>query len=65
MNKNSTHVAAWMGGQFRGRLDTCMCMVESLCCPPETITKLLSIFQYKIKSLKVVLMRNTEIWKCK
>lgn len=53
MNKNSTHVAAWMGGQFRGRLDTCMCMVESTCCPPETIHKTICpIFQYKIKVLK-------------
>ena len=24
-----------------GRMDTCMCMTESLCCPPETITALL------------------------
>ena len=24
-----------------GRTDTCICMAESLCCPPETITSLL------------------------
>ena len=24
-----------------GRMDTCMCMAESLCCSPETITTLL------------------------
>ena len=24
-----------------GRMDTCMCMAQSLCCPPETITTLL------------------------
>ena len=24
-----------------GRMDTCICMAESLCCPPETITSLL------------------------
>ena len=24
-----------------GRIDTCICMAESLCCPPETITTLL------------------------
>ena len=23
-----------------GRIDTCICMAESLCCPPETITTL-------------------------
>ena len=25
-----------------GRMDTCLCMAESLCCPPETITTLLT-----------------------
>ena len=31
-----------------GRLDTCICMAESLCCLPETVTALLSaILQYK------------------
>ena len=34
------------------RTDTCICMAESLCCPPETTTILLTILQYKIKSLK-------------
>ena len=29
------------GGGVWGRMDTCMCMAESLCCPPETITTLL------------------------
>ena len=24
-----------------GRMDTCVCMAESLCCPPKTITALL------------------------
>ena len=24
-----------------GRMDTCMCLAESLCCPPGTITTLL------------------------
>ena len=38
------------GKGVRGRTDTCMCMAESLCCPPETITTLLmGIFQNKIK----------------
>ena len=36
-----SYVAAWMGGEFVGRMDTCICMAESLCCPPETITTLL------------------------
>ena len=32
--------AAWMGGVW-GRMDTCICMAESLCYSPETITTLL------------------------
>ena len=36
------HVAAWMGGEFGERMDTCICMAESLCSPPETITLLIS-----------------------
>ena len=35
------YVAAWMGGEFGGRMDTCTCIAESLCCLPETITTLL------------------------
>ena len=31
----------------------CICMAESLCCPPETITTLLTILQHKIKSSKI------------
>ena len=30
-----------IGRGFGGRMDTCICMAESLCCPPETITTLL------------------------
>ena len=29
------------GRGFVGRMDTCICMAESLCCPPEIITALL------------------------
>ena len=36
-----SYVAAWMGGEFVGRMDTCICMTESLGCPHETITTLL------------------------
>ena len=35
------YVAAWMGGGVWGRMDTCICMAESLRCSPETITVLL------------------------
>ena len=38
---------------FFGEMNTCICMTESLCCPLETITTLLTaIPQYRIKSLK-------------
>ena len=38
-NSAQCHMAAWMGGG-RGRTDACLCMAESLSCPPETITTL-------------------------
>jgi len=40
-NSAQCYVAAWMGGEFGGRMDTCIYMAESLCCPSETITTLL------------------------
>ena len=40
-NSGQWYVAAWMGGEFGGRMDTCICMAESLCCLPETITTVL------------------------
>ena len=38
------HVAAWMGGGFEGRLDTCVCVTESLWHSRETITALLTSY---------------------
>ena len=29
------------GREVWGRMDTCICLAESLCCPPEAITTLL------------------------
>ena len=40
-NSVQCYVAAWMGGESGGRMDTCICVVELLCCAPETITTLL------------------------
>ena len=40
-NSAQCHVAAWMGGVFGGRMDTCRCMAESFGCPPETIAAIL------------------------
>ena len=39
-NSVQCYVAAWMGGDFGGKMDTCVCMAESLHCWPETITTL-------------------------
>ena len=44
-----------------GRVDTCICMVESLCCPPETITILwLAIPQFK-KSAALLIIRLAKL----
>ena len=40
-NSAQCYVAAWMEVVFGGENDTCICMAESLCCSPETITTLL------------------------
>ena len=40
-NSAQCYVAAWIGGGGWGRMDTCVCMAESLRCSPETITTLL------------------------
>ena len=42
-----------------GRMDTCICMAESLCCPPETIRTLL--IGYEVKSLSHVRLFTT-LW---
>ena len=38
--RNSLNVM-WQPGWEGGRMDTCICLAESLHCPPETIMKLL------------------------
>ena len=41
------------GRRLWGRMDTCICMAESLHCSPETIkTLLITIPQYKIKKFR-------------
>ena len=43
------------GRGVQGRMGTCICMSESLCCPPETITTLLigyTSIQNKVRSQK-------------
>ena len=40
-NSAQSYVAAWTGEEIGGRIGTCICMAESLCCSPGTITALL------------------------
>ena len=49
-NSAECYVAAWMGGSW-GKMDTCICMADSLSCLPETITTwLIAYAPNKIKS---------------
>ena len=41
-----------MGGEFGGRMDTCICMAESLLFSPETITTML-IGYNPIENIKI------------
>ena len=40
-NSAPCYVAVRMGGEFGGRMDTCICMAKSLHYSPETVTTLL------------------------
>ena len=40
----STSCGSLAGRGVWGRMDTCVCMAESLCCPPETVTILLTTY---------------------
>ena len=47
VNKGNHYVTAWIEVEFEGEY---IYMPMSLCCPPETIAKLLIVYiQYKIK----------------
>ena len=45
-----------------GRMDTCICMAESLCCPPETIITLL-IGYTRISEKAMAPHSSTLAWK--
>ena len=51
-NSAQYYVVAWMGGEFGGRMDTCVCITESLCCLPETITTL--FIGYTLTQIKIL-----------
>ena len=49
----SMFCASLDGSEVLGRMDTCICMAEFLCCSPETITTLfITVPQDKIKSFE-------------
>ena len=49
-NSAQCYVAAWMGGEFGGRMDTCVYMAQSLHCSPEITQRCqLDMPRYKIK----------------
>ena len=50
-NSAQCYAAAWMGGQL-GREWTRVCMAESFCCPPETLTTLLTDYTPTQKGFK-------------
>ena len=56
-NSAQCYVAAWMGRSLGENGDTCICMAEPLCCPPETITALL-IGYIPIQNKKVKFKKN-------
>ena len=56
-NSAQCYVAAWMGGGFEGRVDTCVCMAESFHHSPETITTL-SIGYTLIQNRKLKFEKN-------
>ena len=45
-----------------GRMDTGICLVESLCCPPETVTTLLMDYNIKEKVKKQQSELSCELW---
>ena len=53
-NSAQSYVAAWMGIGVWGSMDACICMTESLCSSPETITAFL-ICYISIKKLKKII----------
>ena len=55
-NSAQCYVAAWMGGEFGGRMDTCVCVAETLPCAPETVTTLL--VSYTPVQKKKILQNN-------
>ena len=42
-----------------GRMDKCICMADSICCPPETVTTLLLGFKISFFFFKIIFLLNT------
>ena len=39
-NSAQCYVAVWMGGEFSGRMNMCICLAESLCCERKIVMAL-------------------------
>ena len=50
-------MAARLGGEFKGRVDACICVAESLGCLPGTITALFVNQLYSIE-FKIILKKE-------
>ena len=59
-NSAQCYIAAWMGG-VSGENGMCICMAESLHCPPETMTTLFVNWPYPNTKYKVKKSRNISI----
>ena len=54
-NSAQCYVTPWMGGEFGGRKDICICMAESLCYSPDTITVLIGYVYVLVAQLCLTL----------
>ena len=60
-NPAQRHVAAWMGREFGGEW-ICICVTESLCCPPEIITLLIGYTPIQNKMLGGKKKKQNLLW---
>ena len=66
MKMHECYVSTWMGGEFEGAWIHVICMTESLCYPPETVTTLLigytSIQNNKFNKTSETNQKKWRIW---
>ena len=59
--KNYDSPDSLVGREVWGRVDTCICMAESLCCSLETITTLFVNWLYPSTKLKTIFKNNLKV----